>query len=445
MNYRKNLQILISGLLLGASAFALEADDAATDEKQKEKLQVEYQQALEEVESQKQAADASMVKAKEQLKMASEQKSRAEAQSTAQRAAKDAEFAAMHEELNRARQQLSQTSREIARVNREISRERSRDQSSSYSYRTSNTPVIGVILGDDTDVGVEILGVSPDGPSERAGMKQGDVIIALGGRVLTAVDDTGNLSTSLRIAMKEIEASEPVIISVERGTEIIDLTVVPEVREPLTWHSVTRFPSAPVSPTSPTSPDSPHQVMRVERLVVPEIDTVELTAQIDRMRADIDTRRVLIESHSSNGDVEDFEYEFEFHEMSEIGENALHETNVWFGMPMASGLKLATVDASLGEYFKTDRGVLVLSAKNDNNLQLQSGDVVLQVGKTEVNSPAEFMRALREFESGQELILDIKRDRKNKTLKSTMPESRTSFIAPAVDTNRRVLITKSAR
>ena len=88
MNYRKNLQILISGLLLGASAFALEADDAATDEKQKEKLQVEYQQALEEVESQKQAADASMVKAKEQLKMASEQKSRAEAQSTAQRAAK---------------------------------------------------------------------------------------------------------------------------------------------------------------------------------------------------------------------------------------------------------------------------------------------------------------------------------------------------------------------
>ena len=124
-----------------------------------------------------------------------------------------------------------------------------------------------------------------------------------------------------------------------------------------------------------------------------------------------------------------------------MGNFALHDANIWFGMPMTKGLKLAELDAGLGEYFKTDRGVLVLKAMQGNDLQLRSGDVILQVGDTEVNSPAEFMRALREFDSGEELNIDIKRERKNKSLKTTMPEQRTSSIAPQANTNYRVLVT----
>ncbi len=97
---------------------------------------------------------------------------------------------------------------------------------------------------------------------------------------------------------------------------------------------------------------------------------------------------------------------------------------------MAQGLRLAEIDPGLGEYFKTDRGVLVLKAKEDNDLQLKPGDVILQVGETEVNSPAEFMRALRGFESGDELEMNIKRKRKDHTLKMIMPQNRTSFFAP---------------
>jgi hypothetical protein len=37
------------------------------------------------------------------------------------------------------------------------------------------------------------------------------------------------------------------------------------------------------------------------------------------------------------------------------------------------------------------------------------------------------MRALRGFESGDEVEIDIKRKRKNKTLKAIMPENRMSF------------------
>ena len=134
------------------------------------------------------------------------------------------------------------------------------------------------------------------------------------------------------------------------------------------------------------------------------------------------------------------EYEFEFHDMSDLGDRVLHQANVWFGLPMTQGLKLAEIDPGLGEYFKTDRGVLVLKAKSDNDLQLESGDVILQVGDTEVNSPAEFMRALREVESGEELTIDIKRNRKDKTLKTTMPEKQFSYFSPEITTKYNVQI-----
>jgi hypothetical protein len=143
---------------------------------------------------------------------------------------------------------------------------------------------------------------------------------------------------------------------------------------------------------------------------------------------EIDERRALMEAErAAHGD---HEYEFEFHELSELGDFALHDANIWFGLPLTRGLQLAEIEPGLGEYFKTDRGVLVLKAKADNALQLESGDVILQVGETEVDSPAEFMRSLREYKSGDEVEIAIKRKRKDRLLKTVMPEHRTSFFAP---------------
>ena len=282
-------------------------------------------------------------------------------------------------------------------------------------------------------MGVKVLGVSPDGPSERAGIQQGDVIVAMGGRVLASVDEEGNARSSLQVVMEDIQATEPVVVSVERGDQTLDLTVIPEVREPLTWNTVTRFPSAP------RAPDSPDRVVTVERIRVPQIDTEALAEHIEQIRVQVEERGALMEV--ARVAPIDGEYEFEFHEMSEMGDFALHDANVWFGLPMAQGLQLAEIDAGLGEYFKTDRGVLVLKAKADNDLQLESGDVILQVGGTEVNSPAEFMRALRDFDSGDEFELDIKRKRKDRTLKMVMPKNWNSFIAPTFEKAHRIEIT----
>lgn len=452
MKYRDPLIVLFIALLVGSSPVATAAttDEAARQAaehaleqaakaEQQAQLAAEHEKALAQVEKQRHEAEATMEKAREQLHQAAEQQAISAEESVKAREAQRAEMASMQEELNQARRGLRETSREIARVNREVAQARARSESSSFVYRTSERPVLGVILGDSDEVGIKVLGVSPDGPAERGGIQQGDVIIALGGRVLAAVDESGDIRGGLSVAMHEIKPNEPVIVSVERGDKTLDLTVVPEVREPLGWHTVTRFPTAPALPALPSSPSQPGRVITIERIVVPEIDRQALAEQIEQIRIEIDERENLM---TNRVPAVSREYEFEFHDMSEMGDFALHDANMWFGLPLTQGLKLAEIDPGLGEYFKTDRGVLVLKARADNDLQLESGDVILQVGKTEVNSPAEFMRTLREFESGEELSIDIKRDRKNKTLKAVMPDSRTSFFAPDISTRHAVRINR---
>jgi len=426
--------LLIVALLLGLGSTVISAsgDEPLTKAEEAElqaKLEAGHKKALADAEQGRQAAEASIEKARKQLRLVSEQHHQASEANLQARAARQAEMEKMQEELGLARRQLRETSREIARVNREVSRARVESRTSNFVFRTTDQPVIGVILGEADDVGIRVLGVSPDGPSEKAGIKQGDVIVALGGSVLATVTEAGNARNGLRIALQEIRVDEPVIVSVERDDQTLDLTVVPEIRKPLTMHFVSRVSSAP---------EAPGEVITIERIVVPEIDTEALAEQIEQIRVEVDTRRMLIESGSFAQHVDD--YEFELHELSEMGDFALHDANMWFGLHMARGLKLAEIDPALGEYFKTDRGVLVLKAKDDNDLQLESGDVVLQIGDIEVNSPAEFMRALRDFHSGDELEIDIKRKRKNRTLKMTMPENRTSYFAPFNDSTQAIRI-----
>lgn len=454
MKHRNTLVLLAALLLLGAgtvtsAATGQESAENAEEAQLQARLEAEYERAMSEAEHQKLAAEASVKQAREQLQLAAEQKELAARQSKEARAQRDAEMSKMHEQLNRTHRELQETTRELARVNREISRARADRHHTRYAVRSSARPVIGVILGNPEGKGVEVLGVSPDGPSERAGIKKGDIIVAVAGREISGIKDSADAREGLRIALRDLEADKPVTISVERENKTLEITLVPEVREPMSWQSVTRFPSAPSAPHLAASPDSasaprapraPERVISVERIVVPEIDTVEMKVQIEQMRAEIEKRRAL---HEAGRGEADGQWEIEFHELSELGNFALQDANVWIGLPLAQGLKLAQVEPGLGEYFKTDRGVLVLKAMEDNDLQLQSGDVILQVGDTEVNSPAEFMRALRAYGSGDELVMDIKRNRKNRTLKTVMPEDRTSFLFPAVGNTHTVTITSS--
>jgi S1-C subfamily serine protease len=71
-----------------------------------------------------------------------------------------------------------------------------------------------------SDTGVLIVRVEPDGAAAGAGMRDGDIIVELGGQVVRAVDDLHRLLTEERIDL-------PVPIVLLRGTERMTIEVVP--------------------------------------------------------------------------------------------------------------------------------------------------------------------------------------------------------------------------
>lgn len=319
-------------------------------------------------------------------------------------------------ELERAHENLRKASREVARVHRELHRaDRVRAPEPSFG---ANRAVIGVILGGSSDAGVPVLGLSPDGPAERAGLKAGDVIVSLMGESL--VENGGDGRVILGEALRGIEPGDELDVVVQRDGEALEKVIVAEERTPFSWHSVSRLgvPAAPGAPGAPGAPDAPFVVQSFE---IPEIDREQLERELEVLRGELAERRIVIDTRDLEGAGEMF---YEFEALSEAGDAALAGTDIWFGMPLTRGLKFAELDEDLAAYFDTPDGVLVLRAKKDNLLQLQSGDVIRAVNGTEVQRPADLVRALRGVDSGESVEFDIVRRQKRETLVVTVPEQR---------------------
>ena len=432
------LKILFSmliALLVADSVLAGGPDEAEVDQ------QVEYQAILEEAERARMEAEAAR---KEAIKVAGSAREaarrealmeREEARMEAELAHSDSaaarervekrarERALQQEEMARAREELSKAHRELKEASREVARAHRELDTVHRVHKTlrvvnlGDRAVIGLVLGNDTPDGVEVIGVSPDGPAERAGLKQGDVLVSIRGENLAG---DGSARDSVYRIMDEVEDGEELAVGVQRDGEPWEFTVTAERREPSSWQSMIHIPDIEVISHVEGDPS-----IIVERIEVPEIDHEALEAQMAELAEKLKEKELMF-AHRY-GDL-DAELEgFEFEEYSDIADHAMREANLWFGLPQAHGLEFAAINESLGAYFKTDRGVLVLEARADNAYQLEAGDVILNVGSTPVNSPGDMIRALRELEPGSEITLEIKRERRDKTLKVVMPESRLGF------------------
>jgi hypothetical protein len=146
---------------------------------------------------------------------------------------------------------------------------------------------------------------------------------------------------------------------------------------------------------------------------------------MSRLQEELERTRVLIQRDpAAVAPGVEQEWVFEFEEFSDLGDAVLSGTNIWIGMPLTRGLRMTELGARLGEYFGTDRGVLVLEAADDNALHLQPGDVIQRVDGREVRTPADLMRALRDFEAGAEVELSIRRQQQDESVIVTVPEHR---------------------
>ncbi len=327
-----------------------------------------------------------------------------------ERAVHEEGMAQAREELSRAHRELREASREIARAHRDLSRGM-QDIDIDVQMNTGDRAVIGVVLGRSSDNGVEIIGVSPDGPAERAGLQQGDVLTAIHG-VQLGDNDEGRQSVFQ--VMNEVSEGEELEVIIERGGQAMEYIVVAEHREPRSWQSVIRIPDVQVVPDA----KQPRHVI-IERIEVPDINEEELAEQMAELSERLEATKYMFISKDGT-DTRHIEIEG----FSTFGENAMDEASLWFGLPHAHGLQLATINEGLGSYFKTDRGVLVLTAREDNGYQLLPGDVILSIASTPVNSPSDMMRTLRDIDAGAEIEIEIKRDRRDKTLIVIMPENR---------------------
>lgn len=84
-------------------------------------------------------------------------------------------------------------------------------------------------------------------------------------------------------------------------------------------------------------------------------------------------------------------------------------------------LELVTLTAGLGSYFGVDKGLLVVRAPADSALGFRDGDVILDVGGREPQSPEHALRIFASFEPGETLRVSIMRERKRETLEIEIP------------------------
>ena len=404
---RMSMILLIPALLMFASAYAL--GEETTQSEQEALQRLEYQTMREEAERARQEAQVARQGALKAAELARETaRMNAEIVRETSRHGADLknrelqkeEMVRTREALRKTHEELRGATREVARAHRDLAR--AGDERKIIRHvNLGDRAVIGVVLGSESDNGVEIIGVSPDGPAERAGLEQGDILVSIQDIVLA---DNDAARESVFEIMSDVDDQEELAVVVERDGVSSEYTVTAEIREPRGWQSMIRI--AEVEAVAAV-PGDRHVI--IERIEIPEIGEQAIAAQVTELTQHLE------------------HYEFDHEEFSDFGEHAMSEANAWFGLPRAHGLELTSINEGLGAYFKTDRGVLVIKAREDNAYGLESGDVILSIDSTAVNSPSDMLRALRDVEPGSEIDIGIKRNRRDKTLSVVVPENRLGF------------------
>jgi S1-C subfamily serine protease len=87
-----------------------------------------------------------------------------------------------------------------------------------------NVPLLRLVIRAHSlasKTGVLVTGVDQTSPAERAGLQQGDIIVAFDGKPITGIDDLHRALVSDRIGVRTV-------VTVLRGAERLELGVVPE-------------------------------------------------------------------------------------------------------------------------------------------------------------------------------------------------------------------------
>ena len=127
------------------------------------------------------------------------------------------ERAALERQLAEARERLDDAARDVADLSRELYGDHPGDIARGMLARPRGA-MLGINIGESQarEDGVEVMGVSPGGPAERAGLKTGDVIVAVDGKVLRKSEER-TPSQKLVALMRDVEPGQVVKIEYQRN------------------------------------------------------------------------------------------------------------------------------------------------------------------------------------------------------------------------------------
>ena len=240
-------------------------------------------------------------------------------------------------------------------------------------------PVIGVLLAPDAVAGVQVVGVTPDGGAADAGLQSGDRIVSIDGKQVLGSSAELRLENA-RMLLGNLSTKLPVKIAYVRAGQAGTVSVTPKSQRGQVWVNSHRgTPEPDVMMHRSHDGHAPGVAPEVNREVI----------------------RIISGDNCKGGDCRT---------------PMLMEAMRW------NGLNLASVDAKLGRYFGTDRGVLVLSAGPDL-AGLQAGDVIHKVDGKAVATPREAMAALRAKPADSLVAIEYLRDRKPGSAKVKVPEA----------------------
>ena len=269
-------------------------------------------------------------------------------------ATRDREVAA--EELERARELMESS---VAAWTEAIDR-----LWTDWTDRDPGPAFLGVLVGDQSEAGLEVAGVTPAGGAEDAGIRADDVIVEINGERLTG--RRWPLVT-LNRALEKVSPGDPVTVVIARDGD----------RQP--FEVVT------------TSYDDDART-GIDRRALANALTTVWGGQAGP---------VIVDDHIGLG-----------------GPN-LRPGRFLFDTP--DGLRLVDIGADLGDYFGVDGGVLVLNTPAGS--ELKPGDILRRINGADIASAAEAYRLLwrRPAAKAEAEDAEIEVRRKNRTLKVTMP------------------------
>jgi len=287
--------------------------------------------------------------------------------------------------------------RELTRKMAALSSELGESSPRSYALRYMGDPgraMIGVVLDEDSR-GVRLSAVTPDGPAARAGLRDGDIITAIDHQAVAA--DTPEVALDkARKLLGNLKENQKVGIDYLRGTQKGSVTLAATRREAFNWAQMMN--EDPDHPFLPKDFDERMrtEMQRAQRESLSEKDRAQI-------RADVEMARAVARESAKNA-----------------------RTMTRMAMPWW-GLNLAPVNADLGRYFGTDKGVLVIATDEDSLPGIRAGDVITSVAGEAVGRPEDALRALRDQPSGKEVPIKVLRDRKTLALNMKAPEFNSIF------------------